>query len=234
MTKSQKADAIIISAVPTSMGAAAIPLPIADSVAITSVQISMVAGIAKVYERSFSGHILSDLVKVFFAAKVGEGLWGLAKGFGPIGWWVIVIQMGIASSVTTALGVAFKSMCEKGLAFNKKNLKNEKENTQSEADLLDKQFKAKKENYKKLKKQVGFSCSTSKFTNEVTFSFNIKGQKGTNLRIMNSDGENFLSEQLLPSQSIYKWIAKDLPKDKYFAFLDIENEISMALKLERV
>jgi uncharacterized protein (DUF697 family) len=232
MTKSQKADAIIYTSVPSAMAAAAIPLPVADSIAITGVQLSMATGIGRVYDREFNKAILVDMLAVFMAAKVGEGLGGLLKTFGPIGWPVIIFQMTIAASVTTALGIALKSMCEKGMKFNRTNLKMEVDNTKTEAQTMKDEFNKRKDGAKDVRKNIGFESNAKSFSSEVIFSFNLKGYNKAEIRVLNKDGDSIFKTQVPSSKTNFTWQPGNIPKGKYFVFLDIENELPIALQLE--
>jgi GTP-binding protein Era len=123
-SRRDKAANYIKAGIGGAVGAAIIPLPVADAVAITAVQVTMLVGLSNLYERGLSRNAIKGLVVAAAGSSIGVWLWSLVKtipGLGTIGG--AVGQMAIAGTVTAAVGHGFLELCEKGENIDKDSLK---------------------------------------------------------------------------------------------------------------
>lgn len=100
MTKSQmnKCNAAIHSAAVLSGAAGAIPIPVADAIPITGVQVVMVLGLGKVFDQKITESAAKGLIGAAASTLVGRSLVKLI----PVAGWFI--SAGVAAGVTEAIG----------------------------------------------------------------------------------------------------------------------------------
>ncbi len=111
----KQADAIISTGVVGAMAAAVMPVPVADVVAITSVQLTMMTGLAANYGIKADHSSLKALVAVASGAKAGEFLGSLTKTIPGLGTAAgTAIQLSVAGTVTAAMGLALKQLLKEG------------------------------------------------------------------------------------------------------------------------
>jgi uncharacterized protein (DUF697 family) len=111
--KAEQAQRIIHAAAAAAMGVAAAPIPVSDSLLITPIQLSMVAGLAIIYSEPQEGlkaaimPIIAESVGVQTAASLSKFIPGLGS----------VISAGVAGALTEAVGqVVNKYFSERCLA----------------------------------------------------------------------------------------------------------------------
>lgn len=108
-----------------AMGAAIIPLPVIDMVAISAVEWDMLRSINKLYGITWSEDIGKQIIAIAAAATIGTGIWGsilkLIPGIGAVAGGMI--QMTLAGTICYALGYAYKTYTEKGGVFDKEEFK---------------------------------------------------------------------------------------------------------------
>lgn len=100
MTKEQlkKCHAIIHTASVASGAAGAIPIPVADALPISGIQVSMVLGLGKVFEQEIAESTAKGLISAAAATFIGRNL---VKFIPIIGWG---ISAAVAAGVTEAIG----------------------------------------------------------------------------------------------------------------------------------
>jgi len=117
-------DNCIKVAVPLAIGAAVIPIPIADALAISSIQVGMIVAISKCYGRFLDQNTIKGLMGAFAGSTVGLWAWSLIKTIPGLGTTAGIIgQMILAGTITAAIGYAFQYVYENQLELNHKNLK---------------------------------------------------------------------------------------------------------------
>jgi uncharacterized protein (DUF697 family) len=101
-----------------ALGAAVVPLPLADLASISGVQLWMLKKLSELYRRE--GRFLNEAVGVAAAETLGRKLWGsLLKGFPGLGTLAGgAIQAAIAGTATYALGRAWLEFLEGGRSFS--------------------------------------------------------------------------------------------------------------------
>jgi uncharacterized protein (DUF697 family) len=110
MTQSEQADAVIRDHVAYSMGAAMIPIPIGDVLAITALQVDLAASLAGIYEQPFSSALGKTLISSLTGttvARIGASAVKAVPGVGSLVGGVA--QVGLAGASTYAIGHLFKS-----------------------------------------------------------------------------------------------------------------------------
>ncbi len=126
--KSQKSYEIIKNHVAFSLGAALIPLPGADLLAVSGVQLNMLRQLAKLYDVSFMDSLGKNIIKAVAsgsAARVGASLVKAIPGVGTI---VGEISMPVLSGASTfALGKVVAGHFEKGGTLQDMDVKTTKE-----------------------------------------------------------------------------------------------------------
>ncbi|NMO18720.1 GTPase [Pyxidicoccus fallax] len=111
-SKDEKARRIILAASAAAGAAAVVPIPIADAVAITSIQVGMIISLASLYGMTLSWSSAAGLASAGLAAFVGpmffQQLVKLLPGVGSI------IGPGVATAITLAMGHAFNRFFMQG------------------------------------------------------------------------------------------------------------------------
>jgi uncharacterized protein (DUF697 family)/GTP-binding protein EngB required for normal cell division len=105
--KKAKAIAIITSATVAAGGAAAVPIPIGNTVAITGIQLSMVTGLAAVYSIGLRKEQILPFVAAAAGRQAASSLLTLIPGLGS------VINAGVASAFTGGIGAYCNAVFEK-------------------------------------------------------------------------------------------------------------------------
>ncbi len=232
MSKKEKADGIVYGAITSAAGGAVIPVPVADTVIISGVQIAMVVAISQVYDRTISKETAKGLIFVFAGAKFGEWLASLVKLIPGVGSVLGgAAQLTIAGSVTAAIGFGFRNLCEKGLEFTKENLKREANNERDAVKNVAKDIESKEKLSRELKKSVGFRVKQTGSKNNFQFIFNLQDVTQGSVRIVNDSSEIVFAESVKHPISNLDWDSGLLPLGKYTAFLDIEGLIPYAIAL---
>jgi uncharacterized protein (DUF697 family) len=72
MTQSEQADAAIRDHAAYSIGAAMIPVPIGDVLAITALQVDLAASLARIYDQPFSSSLGKTLISSLTGATVAR------------------------------------------------------------------------------------------------------------------------------------------------------------------
>lgn len=115
MTQNNRADKVIKDSVVWSMGAGLIPLPLADMVAVTAVQIDMLKQIASLYQVDFAENRLKSWLAALSGSaipKLGAGLIKFIPGLGSV---VGGVSMAALSGASTyAIGQVFAQHFESG------------------------------------------------------------------------------------------------------------------------
>ena len=110
MTQEQQADAIIRNHMVYSAGAAMIPIPIGDVLAVTMLQLEMVAKLAEVYDQRFSPTLGRSIITSLTGTVIARLGASAAKAIPVIGSLVgSFAQVGLAGASTFAVGELFKS-----------------------------------------------------------------------------------------------------------------------------
>jgi uncharacterized protein (DUF697 family) len=235
MTNKKKAENILYASVPSAMGAAVIPIPVADVVAITAIQAAMLIGIAKVYGRVIETRTAKALIAAIAASQVGQWIWSGVKiipGLGTIAGGIG--QMALAGSLTALLGYAFVEICENELDFTTEKLKEQAKRAENKAKQVFKEFKDRMKKDKESRKKISFNANPTKFTDQIEFLVNLNNHTSAKIRIINEDGEEIWKHELSSKIDSIVWSPKDLPEGKYFASLHLENLIPLFQLLEKV
>jgi uncharacterized protein (DUF697 family) len=115
MTQNNRADKVIKDSVVWSMGAGLIPVPLADMVAVTAVQIDMLKQIASLYQVDFAENRLKSWLAALSGSaipKLGAGLIKFIPGLGSV---VGGVSMAALSGASTyAIGQVFAQHFESG------------------------------------------------------------------------------------------------------------------------
>jgi len=235
MTNKKKAENILYASIPSAMGAAIIPIPVTDVVAITVIQIAMLIGMAKVYGRVIEKRTAKALIAAIAASQVGQWIWsgikiipGLGTIAGGIG------QMAIAGSLTALLGYAFIEICENELDFTAENLKEQAKRAENKAKQVFTEFKDKMKKDKENRKKISFNANPTKFKDQIEFLVDLNNRSSAKIRIINEDGEEIWKHELSSKTNSIVWRPKDIPNGKYFASLHLENLIPLFQSLEKV
>lgn len=235
MTNKKKAEKIFYASVPSAMGAAVIPIPVTDVVAITGIQAAMLIGIAKVYGRVIEKRTAKVLIAAIAASQVGQWIWsgikvipGLGSIVGGIG------QMAIAGSLTTLLGYAFIDICENELDFTAETLKEQAKRAENKVKQVFTDFKNKMKKDKKSRKKISFNANPTKFSDHIEFLVDLNKHNSAKIRVINEDGEEIWKHELNSKTNSIVWRPKDLVEGKYFASLHLDNLIPIYQSLEKV
>lgn len=115
MTQNNRADKVIKDSVVWSMGAGLIPVPVADMVAVTAIQIDMLKQIASLYQVDFAENRLKSWLAALSGSaipKIGAGLIKFIPGLGSV---VGGVSMAALSGASTyAIGQVFAQHFESG------------------------------------------------------------------------------------------------------------------------
>ncbi|OWY22436.1 DUF697 domain-containing protein [Sphingobacteriales bacterium UPWRP_1] len=123
-----KATDIITHNVLLSMGAAIIPVPVADIVALTTLQAKMLKELCDLYEKPFSHDIARNIIAAIAGnslARIGSSLIKAIPGLGSVLGGVSAVILSGAS--TYAIGQVFLSNLEEGKSIEEINLQSARE-----------------------------------------------------------------------------------------------------------
>ncbi|TAE00818.1 MAG: DUF697 domain-containing protein [Bacteroidetes bacterium] len=113
--KQEKADKIIKNSMVWSMGAGLIPIPIADMVAVTAIQVDMLKEICKIYEVNFSEHEINSWLTTLSGSMLSRLGAEAIKVIPVVGTVLGGISMAAISGASTyAAGQVFVDHFEKG------------------------------------------------------------------------------------------------------------------------
>lgn len=140
--------AIIATGAASAAAVGAVPIPFSDAVLLVPIQVTMMAGIALRFGLPVDSDTLGALAKASLLAGgvttwIGRGLANLARmipGIGTIGGGVIIA--GIASTLTTAVGMAWIAVCERLVTMDPRELKNLLNNSKAITDIFMSTYKA--------------------------------------------------------------------------------------------
>ena len=133
--KQAKASEVIKNHVGFSLGAALIPMPGADLLAVSAVQLNMLRSLAKIYGVGFMDTLGKNIISAVAggsAARLGASLVKAIPGVGTI---FGELSMPVLSGASTyALGRVVASHFQKGGSLDDLDLKNARKNYQSEME----------------------------------------------------------------------------------------------------
>ncbi len=161
MTQNSRADKVIRDSVVWSMGAGLIPIPLADMVAVTAIQIDMLKQIASLYQVDFAENRLKSWIAALSGSaipKVGAGIIKFIPGLGSV---IGGVSMAVLSGASTyAIGQVFAQHFESGgtlLDFDVEKFR----------DFYQRQFEVGKAFVENMSKEKIFGHFTNQTENEV-------------------------------------------------------------------
>jgi len=120
MPRREQAVTIINSYTGLATASAVIPVPVADVVAITGLQVTMIIHLGNAYGKTISRHTARSFVLAALAGSAGMFLFSLIKTIPGVGSIIGgVSQMAIAGTITYSLGLAVKYMLDHDKDLNK-------------------------------------------------------------------------------------------------------------------
>ena len=122
LTRDQQAMALVKSYVPWSVAAGILPLPAIDMLALTAVELRMLAKLSEMYGVPFMEHgvrnIVASLLGTVISTNVGAGLGSLLKVVPVVGPIIGFAALpGLYSAATYAIGRVFVTHFEAGGTF---------------------------------------------------------------------------------------------------------------------
>lgn len=133
LKRSRKATDLITHNVILAMGTAIIPIPMADIIALTTLQVRMLKELCDLYERPYSKHVAQNIITAVAGnslARMGASLLKTIPGFGTIIGGVSAVILSGAS--TYAMGRVFVHNLEAGRALEDIDLDEAQELYQTE------------------------------------------------------------------------------------------------------
>ncbi len=133
LKRSRKATDLITHNVILAMGTAIIPIPMADIIALTTLQVRMLKELCDLYERPYSKHVAQNIITAVAGnslARMGASLLKTIPGFGTIIGGVSAVILSGAS--TYAMGRVFVHNLEAGKALEDIDLDEAQELYQTE------------------------------------------------------------------------------------------------------
>lgn len=142
--KKSRANKTIAAAAITAAGIGAVPIPLADTSVLVPVQLAMIAHITSIYNMDNMDSLQKGLVSDLIITQIGKSLASQLLKFIPLG---SVVNAGVASSITGALGASISEICYRN---SKKILNGEEVNIDNmfnyaEIERLFKQFMKEEE-----------------------------------------------------------------------------------------
>ncbi len=230
MSKKNKATKLIPGYTASAVVAAVIPIPIADAVAISAIQITMCAHfIHVIYGRDFGMDTIKGLVAAYLTSNIGLWVWSLVKIIPGLGTIIgIVGQMTIAGTLTAALGFAIIQLLERNEEINIDNVNKAARQNKRKAKSLAKEKVNEAKKYKDLIDHVNLKQSSDQVTESISFTFNLDKLENPKLKFVNlsSGKEEFIS--LKKEISHYKFDLKDRESGPYMVSLISDNSIEMS------
>ncbi|HRI28733.1 MAG TPA: DUF697 domain-containing protein [Chitinophagales bacterium] len=126
--RNRKANDTIIHNVILSMGTAIIPVPMADILVLTTLQVRMLKELCDIYDRPYSKHVAQNIIASVAGnslARLGASLIKTVPGIGTLIGGVSAIVLSGAS--TYAMGKVFVSNLEQGKNLEEIDINNAKE-----------------------------------------------------------------------------------------------------------
>ena len=234
MTNDTKANAIVASASASAVGAALIPVPIADVVMISGIQITMLITVSAVYGKAITKDTAKGLIGVYGLAHAGMWLASLVKGIPGAGTITgMIAQPIIAGSLTATLGIAFKYMSEKNIPINRRNMKEELKKAKLESEKLVAELRQKAEQTKAVAKAINFRATPEEFSKTIEFLFNISGYHDIRIRVTEVSGHEIWNSKIDEGVDRISWTPENLAQGKYIAFLDIGGLVPIPIQIIR-
>ncbi len=229
-TRQQQANTIINSYTGFATAAAVIPIPVADTVAISGLQVAMVVQLGSVYGEAIGKGFAKSLLGVFAAAKVGEWLASLSKSVPGIGTVVGgAIQMAIAGTVTYSLGLAVLSLLEKGRPLTEENLKREKDNQDPEELKRKKEeLKQQAERTRQAEDSIGLNVQILEKDKSLLVSFDASNYSTISLSIIGDNYEEIFRARIKPTDNSYKWSYENEDSTNYMVNLTCDDLLPVA------
>jgi len=235
MDKSTKADMIINTSTGLATAAAVIPLPVADGVAISGIQVSMIISLGTVYGKTINKNMGKGLLGAFLTSQIGLWLASLIKLIPGLGTIVgQLIQMPIAGGMTYALGLAMKDLLERDVNINVNNVKEAAGGIdKDEINRKKKELKEKIKRTKNAEGEINFHPYPEKSNSAITFHFNINNYNNVTLRVTEvEDGDVLLERSLDNKIENAVWDVSKIGNGTYMAFLDCDGLIPIGIKVE--
>lgn len=217
--------------------AAAIPIPVADSVAITGIQLAMIGRIGAHYGAVVSPKTLRGIIINVAGAGAGIFLAGLLKGVPFIGTVPgIAIQMSIAGSITFLIGLTVDHIFKNGLDLNSENFKKFSKKFKGKAKKQAKDLRKRAKEQIPINKEINFHPTNEKFKSQVTFNYSLNGREVQKIEIRNSSsGETVFEKELNNDSSSITWKPDpNIEKGSYMAFLYIKELLPISTQIEYV
>ena len=217
--------------------AAAIPIPIADSVAITGIQLAMIGRIGIHYDRIVSKETLRGIIINVAGAGAGIFIAGLLKSVPFLGTVIAtVIQMSIAGSITYLIGLTVDHIFKHGLELNSENFKKFSKEFENEAKEKAEDLRKRAKDQIPINKEINFHPTNKKFKSQVTFNFSKNGREAQKIEIRNSSsGEVVFETEISSEVNSITWKPKtNTEKGSYMAFLYIKNLLPISTQIEYV
>ena len=222
MTHSEKADATITTAALSAAGAAIIPVPVADVVVISGVQLAMVGTISSIYGKVVDKNTLKGLAGVCLGANVGMWIWSLVKTIPGLGTVTGAIgQMAIASAVTVAIGKAFKYLCEHNRPFTTQEMKSAGRATRDEVSRTNATLKAQLEKTERYRQRINFHAVPDEFLRTTTLHFDLSGMVPGKLEVFDVNRNIVFSKNVYDNSNQIIVDLTSYPSGKYDAQLSL-------------
>ena len=223
----RRADAVIATGTTSAMAAAVIPLPVADVVAITGAQVTMLGALSLNYGKTIDKSTLAGLTSIYMGGVVGQGLASLVKLFPGIGTFVGgSIQMAIAGAITASMGLGMKALLRAGKPITRENLRSAADAAKPEAEELAKRQRAaadaKVARDQVVRDQVQLRAHTKRGGIEVAFE--LRGLPRSTLRVIDSERRELASCAAVAADSP-KLVESSLfrPRHEYSVVLDVQD-----------
>lgn len=182
-----EAQKVIPVYVGSAVTAAVIPIPVADAVAITGVQLTMGTHLTHIiYKSNIGFSTLKFLIGSYAASNIGIWAWSLVKtipGIGTVSG--AVGQMAIAGTITAALGYAIVELLEKKEPITKDSLKNAINRNKEKAKKVAEEVVEEKKNSVELMQEILFTQDKDLIGDEIEFNFNLEKLSQPKLTIKN-------------------------------------------------
>lgn len=135
--RDKRAHLVIAGSTTAAMAAALVPVPVADVVAITTVQIGMLGALGAIYGMKLDGKVLLGLVMVHGGAQTGMWFGSLLKTVPVLGTVAGgAIEMTIAGTFTAAMGLGLKDLLRRGEPIDAEHLRRATDDAREEAAHL--------------------------------------------------------------------------------------------------
>ncbi len=229
-TRQQQATTIINSYTGFVTAAAVIPIPVADTVAISGLQVAMVIQLGNVYGEAIGKGFAKSLLGVYVAAKAGEWFASTLKSIPGVGTVVGgAIQMAIAGTVTYSLGLAVLNLLEKGSPLTEENLKREKEKQDPEEIKRKKEeLKQQAERTKQAEGSIGLNVENQEKEQSLLVTFDASMYTTISLSIVGESYEEIFRARIKPTDKSYKWSYANDDSSNYMVNLTCDDLLPLA------